>query len=49
LVRAAYALGAGVRIDLVPLRAHPRCAAIRRGAGQKAIANDKGANRAPIY
>jgi DNA-binding XRE family transcriptional regulator len=49
LVRAAHALGAGVKIDLVPLRADPRRAGVRRGAGRKVIAKGKGANRAPIY
>jgi DNA-binding XRE family transcriptional regulator len=36
LVRAAHALGAGVKIDLIPLRAHPRRLALRRGIGRKA-------------
>lgn len=49
LVRAAHALGAGVKIDLVPLRAHPRRAAARRGTERKPMAKGKGANRAPIY
>jgi hypothetical protein len=49
LVRAAHALGAGVKIDLVPLRAHPRRAAVRRGVGRKPAARGRGAGRAPIY
>ncbi len=49
LVRAAHALGAGVKIDLVPLRAHPRRAAVRRGVGRKPAAKGRGAGRAPIY
>ncbi len=49
LVRAAHALGAGVKIDLVPLRAHPRRAAVRRGVGRKPAAKGMGGDRAPIY
>ncbi len=49
LVRAAHALGAGVKIDLVPLRAHPRRAAVRRGVGRKPAAKGRGGDRAPIY
>jgi transcriptional regulator with XRE-family HTH domain len=45
LVRAAHALGAGVKIDLVPLRANPRRAAVRRGAGRKPEVKLKRADR----
>jgi DNA-binding XRE family transcriptional regulator len=49
LVRTARALGAGVKIDLVPLRANTRRAALRRGAGRKSAAKGRGAKRTPIY
>ena len=49
LVRAAHALGAGVKIDLVPLRAHPSRAAVRRAVGRKPTAKRRRGDRAPIY
>jgi DNA-binding XRE family transcriptional regulator len=49
LVRAAHALGASVKIDLVPLRSNPRRAAVRRGAGRKPAAKGRGPDRAPVY
>lgn len=49
LVRAAHALGAAVKIDLVPLPGHPRGLAVRRGIGGKPTGKGRGADRARTY
>jgi len=49
LVRAARALDAAVKIDLVALPEHPRGLAVRRRTGRKPTAKGRGADRAPIY